>query len=179
MKHILLFILMLFIFSGCNSLKEENTDSDVAYENESETIQENTEEPVSEKPEEFIITDELYEETFNDINSVINDLNKIIQRMDYDAWLTFLTDNYITETSKPSYLEKWDNDKNLQQKNIVIRSLKDYFDYLVVPRRSNVQLDEIEFKEENRVYAYTIINGVQYLLYNLLRTEDGWKIDFY
>ena len=168
----------MLLFS-CNTeevviLDEADTDNFQAAEENSEPVPDNTEEP-----EEFIITEEIYAETFNDINDVINEVNKIIQREDYDAWLTYLTNNFITETSKPSYLEKWDNDKNLQQKNIVIRSLKDYFNYLVVPRRSNVQLDEIEFKEQNRVYAYTVINGVQYLLYNLVRTDEGWKIDFY
>jgi len=186
MRTIFLILIIILIYA-CNTQEdvvlenvtiehqEENT---VLESQETELADENTsqEEQIS---EEFVITEEIYKETFSNINSIITELNNIIQRKDYDAWLTYLTENYIIETTRPSYLEKWENDINLQEKNIVIQSLRDYFDYLVVPRRSNVQLDEIEFIDKDRVYAYTVINGVQYLLYNLLRIENNWKIDFY
>ncbi len=185
--RIKLIILIIFLIYSCNTKKNivsENGNIESQEENAVLELQEtelSDENIVQEEliPEEFVITEEIYEETFKDINNVINELNSIIQSENYDSWLNYLTEYYIIETSKPSYLEKWENDKNLQASGIIIQSLKDYFDYLVVPRRSKAQLDTIEFIDENRVYAYTIINGVQYLLYNLVRKENEWKVDFY
>ena len=185
--RIKLIILIIFLIYGCNTQEDIVIDNEAIETQEENAVLESQEAELLDEdivakemvPEEFLITDEIYEETFNDINNVINELNSIINSENYDLWLNYLTENYIIETSRPSYLEKWENDKNLQESGIIIHSLNDYFYYLVVPRRFKAQLDTIEFIDENRVHAYTVINGVQYLLYNLVRKENGWKIDFY
>ena len=141
-----------------------------------------TEKPEEKTPksqEEFKVTEELYKRTFEDINDVIEKLNTIIKNNEYDTWLTYLTDSYITETCKPDYLVKWQRDPRLIEKNITLRTLKDYFIYVVVPTRSQAKLDKIEFLDDTRVYAYTVFKGEQYLLYNLVKGDEGWKIDFY
>ena len=57
-----------------------------------------------------------------------------------------------------------------------MKSLKDYFDYVVVPSRFQVQLDEIEFIGENQVKAYAMRGNTKALLYLLVREDDKWKI---
>ena len=148
-------------------------------ETKPEEIAEKPEEKPVEEPPKFEVSEEVYKQTFGDIKSVIEELNRIIQNREYKNWLTYLTENYVKNTSRPEYLRRWQRDPRLKEKNIVLRTLKDYFDYVVVPTRSEAKLDEIEFLDDTRVYAYTVFESKKYLLYNLLRTEKGWKIDFY
>ncbi len=143
-----------------------------------ETAEKPEEKPESE-PEKFEVSEELYNQTFNDINSVIEELNRIILNREYKNWLTYLTEAYFKNTSRPEYLIRWQKDPRLQEKKIVIRTLKDYFDYVVVPTRSRAKLDEIEFRDDTHVYAYTVFQTKKYLLYSLVKTEQGWKINFY
>ena len=135
--------------------------------------------PEPAQPDSFAVTQEVYTKTFDEIGQVIAQLNTVIRKGDYATWLTYLTNDYATETSKPEYLEKWKDDPVLMRRSVVLQSLEDFFKYLVVPRRANVRLDDIEFVDDDKVYAYTVLKGQKYLLYYLVRTEDGWKIEFY
>ena len=151
------------------SAVEESVSEEPAEEPSSE---EPLEEAPAEEPEEFVVTEELYNQTFDDIESVIAELNALIQAENYDLWLTYLTARYVEETSKSAYLGKWIKDPD-------DRNLKTYFLEVVVSTRSKVKLDEIEFIDDSSVYAYTVYKGEKYLLYYLVKTEDGWKVDFY
>jgi hypothetical protein len=148
-------------------------------EEKPEEIAEKPEEKPEDQPAKFEVSEEVYKQTFDDIKSIIEKLNRIIHNREYKNWLNYLTDNYVKQTSRPEYLRRWQKDPRLQQKNIVLRTLKDYFDYVVVPTRSEAKLDEIEFRDDTHVYAYTVFQAKKYLLYNLVKTEKGWKIDFY
>jgi len=134
--------------------------------------------PETPKPE-FAVTTEVYKRTFDEIRTVIDELNTHIAKREYDGWLEHLTENYVRETSKPEYLDKWKEDPELKRRNIVLKTLRDFFNYRVVPTRSNVKLDEIQFMDDAHVHAFTVLRGEKYLLYYLVRTEDGWKVDFY
>ncbi len=131
------------------------------------------------KQEKFEVSEELYKQTFDDIESIIGELNRIILNREYKNWLTYLTEAYVKNTSRPEYLRRWQKDPRLKEKKIVLKTLKDYFDYVVAPTRSKAKLDEIEFNDDTHVYAYTVFQSKKYLLYNLVKTEKGWKIDFY
>ena len=143
-----------------------------------ETAEKPEEKPESEQ-EKFEVSEELYKQTFDDIESIIRELNRIINNREYKNWLTYLTEAYVKKSSRPEYLRRWQKDPRLREKKIVLRTLKDYFDYVVVPTRSEAKLDEIEFCDDTHVYAYTVFQSKKYLLYNLVKSEQGWKIDFY
>ena len=172
-----------------NTAVENTTDkkppvSETSEETESETTEEAEisveEETVAEEDTKpFEVSEEMYQETFQNIEVIIEELNQIIKNKDFDAWQTYLTEEYIEQTSKSEYLARWLKDSRLQKENIVLRSIQDYFDYVVVPRRFAAKLHEIEFLDDARVYAYTLIRGEKYLLYYLVKTQDGWKIGFY
>ena len=76
-------------------------------------------------------------------------------------------------------MSRWLSDPRFKDSNITIETLNDYFTYVVVPTRSLVKLDKIEFIDDSKLYAYTEFKGEKYLLYYLVRTENGWKIGFY
>jgi hypothetical protein len=136
--------------------------------------------PQPEPPkQEYKVTTEVYNRTFDEIRAVITELNMHIAKREYSAWLEQLTQTYVTETSKQEYLDKWKDDPELKRRGIVLKTLRDFFDYRVVPTRSNVKLDEIQFSDDRHVYAFTVLRGEKYLLYYLVKTANGWKVDFY
>jgi len=126
--------------------------------------------------EAFEVSEEVYTKTFDEIEKFIRNLNDIIRKEDYDTWLTYLSEEYIERTSDPAYLKEQSEQPLLKKSNITLDSLRDYFDYVVVPSRVQAQLDEIEFIGENQVKAYAMIKNTKGLLYLLVRENDKWKI---
>ena len=136
-------------------------------------------EPVEQEPqpvEEFVVSEEVYTKTFDEIEQFIRNLNEIIRQADYDTWLTYLSEEYIERTSDPAYLKQQSEQPLLKKSNVSLSSLRDYFKYVVVPSRFQAQLDEIEFIGENQVKAYAVIRNTKALLYLLVREDDKWKI---
>jgi hypothetical protein len=136
-------------------------------------------EPAKQEPqpaEEYVVSEEVYSKTFDEIEEFIRNLNEIIRREDYDTWLTYLSDEYIERTSDPAYLKQQSEQPLLKKHNINLDSLRDYFEYVVVPSRVQAKLDEIEFVDENQVKAYAMIRNTKALLYLLVREDDKWKI---
>lgn len=148
-----------------------------AVEEQPETV---LAEPQAEEPPppelQFVVTEEVYSKTFVEIEEFIGRLNDIIRREQYDTWLTFLSDEYIQRTSDPAYLKEQSEKPLLKSSGVTLNSLKDYFDYVVVPSRIQATVDEIEFVGENQVKAYAIIKNTKALLYLLVRENDDWKI---
>ena len=50
-------------------------------------------EPAAEQQtaEQFVVSDEVYTRTFDEIEQFIRNLNEIIRQKDYDTWLTYLS----------------------------------------------------------------------------------------
>lgn len=157
-------------------LPEEEPQDEPAEE---ETPEAAPEEPTTEPRQEFEVTEEVYEQTFDEVEQTIARLNTIIRERNFEAWKSYLTDEYEEEYSDPETLAEWSESPLLQRNEITLRSLEDYFNFVVVPSRSNARLDDLEFVDENTVEAFMNVRGRRALLY-LLRKEDGvWKIDTY
>ncbi len=129
-----------------------------------------------EQEEAFIVTEEIYKQTFTEVEQIIMDLNEIIRQGDFKTWKSYLTDRYIEIITKEEKLKELSNNPILKQENIELNSLEDYFRYVVVPSRSKPRLDQIEFFDENRVVAIMIIQGKKYILYQLIYKDGQWKI---
>lgn len=122
------------------------------------------------------MTEELYEQTFGEIEEVISELNTIIGRGNFDGWKRFLTQEYIDFTTDPANLKKISDSPILKENKIVLRDLRDYFQYVVRPSRSSARLDRIEMLDNSHVKALTVINDVPILLYWLVKIDGEWKI---
>lgn len=123
------------------------------------------------------VTAEEKNATFTDVKAFILSLNSIIQRKDYDAWLSHLTPEYIAYYSDPAVLAQISDYPVLKRMGVNLRSLKDYFLYVVYPARQNDRVDDIEFTSEEQVKAITISpKGDRQILYNLEKVGDSWKI---
>ena len=137
------------------------------------------------------ISSELYEATKAEIQDIVQKLDTIIRARDYNAWLVYLSNPFLEEISSPKFLAEmtevlYDRDKriavalsrnprNVEKKEI--KTLRDYFDNVVVPSRANDRVDDIDFLSETKVRAYTVNNqGTRLLLYDLEIIDASWKI---
>lgn len=153
---------------------------------EPESTPEPTPEPVSEPTPEpepeatpFAVTREIYDQTFNEVQGTIRELNRIIAARDFEGWQAYLTIRYRETYSDPKTLERSSQSAVLQRNEIVLRSLRDYFLYVVVPSRANARLSDIVFRSANEVEAVMEVNNQRYLLYSLSREGASWKIDVF
>lgn len=115
--------------------------------------------------------------TFTDVRGLIERLNGIIQRKDYEAWLADLSPEYRKHYSDPEVLAKLSESGVLKRLGIKLATLEDYFLYVVYPSRQNDRVDDIEFIGENDIRAITVNSkGERLILYYLERIDDTWKI---
>lgn len=134
-------------------------------------------EPASAEAPVLVVSEALRESTFVDVKDLVNSLNAIIRRRDFDAWRALLTDEYLRHYSDPQTLAELSQQPALRRYNIVLRSLRDYFTYVVYPSRQNDRVDDIEFIDERRIVAFTInAKEERLVLYNLEKIGDTWKI---
>lgn len=125
---------------------------------------------------DFEVTEELYEQTFEEVERVISRLNEIISVGDYEAWLEYLTPEYIEAITAPENLAELNASPLLQRNNIIVEDLQDYFEYVVVPSRANLRLDDLEFIDDNTVQAIMIVRDRRAILYLLRRLNGDWRI---
>ena len=126
--------------------------------------------------EVFTVTEEFFTETFEDIRALITELNAIIIDENYNKWLTYLTQEYISFHSSDEILKKNSDQPLLVKYDITLRNLKDYFRYVVVPSRSNARLDDLVFIDNDHVKAIMIFKEQRTILYLLNRVDEKWKI---
>ncbi len=123
------------------------------------------------------VPEEVKSATFVDVRTLIESLNMIIRRQDYEAWRANLTDDYIRYYSDPLILAKYSEYPIIKRKGIKLQTLKDYFINVVYPSRQNDKVDDIEFVGENLVKAITVSpKGDRNILYMLEKHGDAWKI---
>jgi len=137
-------------------------------------------EPAPTAPPSFnpvTVTAETKNATFTDIRALIDSLNQIIRRQDYDAWLAHLTDGYIAFYSDPKTLHDFSQYPVIKSRGIELKTLRDYFLQVVYPAHQNDKVDDIDFIDANLVKAITLSpKGDRNILYILEKHGDTWKI---
>lgn len=124
----------------------------------------------------YEVTQEVYDQTFEEIEALIGELNGVISKRQFDRWTDYLSNIYIKTYNGKAVLSEINQYPQLKGNDIVLESLKDYFDWVVVPSRSRAVLDDIVFAGEDRVTAYSFFEGKRATLYELQRIDDEWKI---
>jgi hypothetical protein len=137
--------------------------------------------PVEESFDSGNISEELYNTTKAEVQTLIDNLNGIIRNKDYEAWVDYLDTAYFAGITSPEYLREVSNSAALKSQKIILKTPRDYFTHVVVPSRSNSRVndrvDDIEFITYDRVKAYTVTEkGQRVRLYDLGKTGSGWKI---
>jgi len=133
------------------------------------------------------ISQEAYDHVFNEVKAFVENLNMIIQTKNYNRWREALSEERLRELSSPMFLATASNTTSMRRRGIVLKTLNDYFLYVVVPSRANSQVDKIEILDNNRVkviYMHTRkVEGsedktetVPLLVYELIKDGNTWKI---
>jgi len=117
---------------------------------------------------EFQVSPEKKQASLVQIRVLVDQLNGLIAKKDYESWLTHLDQDYVRTYSDPAKLRDVSaRDPVLKSMGIKLKSLEDFFTYEVVPSRTNTQVDDITFLDENRVYVWTVVDNERFLLYLL------------
>ncbi len=182
-----LITLAAIIFALCVACASEPaaTPEESAPEATPEASPEPEEEPEAEPPveeqapgdHEIAVSVEVYERTFAEIEETIAELNRVIQAKDFRRWQQYLTREYIETYSDPLTLERLSETPILERNNIELTSLRDYFDWVVVPSRANARLDDLHFVSEDQVEAIMEVRGQRVILYQLSNLGGDWKVD--
>jgi hypothetical protein len=123
------------------------------------------------------VTAEVKTATFVDVRALIDSLNLLVRRQDYNAWLSHLTDDYIAFYSDPLILARYSEYPIMKRKGIKLQTLKDYFINVVYPSHQNDKIDDIEFVRGDLIKAITVSpKGERNILYMLEKHGDAWKI---
>lgn len=196
------FLLVGMCFFGCETMPKEvennSTELEVPTVEEitvekpmvEETIKEPIEEPIQELKEEIKrvdreseviaefgevkITKKHYNDTMGEIKVVVDGLNKTTSSKNYIAWLAYLSDQYKATYSKPSVLKATSD--TLPVKGLKLNTLKDYFNYVFVPSRQNIKVDDIKFLSPVKVNVIMITAGKELLVYNLEKINEKWLL---
>lgn len=153
------------------------SESEPRAEAEPEPVIEPVVEPEAEAEEHsYEVTQEVYEQTFEEIEAFISELNGVISRRQFERWTEYLSITYIGTYNDESVLSEISQYPQLKDNDIILKSLKDYFDWVVVPSRSRAVLDDIVFVGEDQVTAYSSFEGKRAKLYELQRLDGEWKI---
>ena len=133
------------------------------------------EEVIPETPAISLDKEEL-DKAETDIAALIEELNTIIASKDFTGWKKHLSSNYVLYYSDPEVLKEQSMSPLLKKHKIVLRTIEDYFNFVVVGSRQNVILDEIKVLDRYRIKAYMFINNTPVIIYELVRIDDTWKI---
>ncbi len=189
MKKLFLVILGIGVFALVLSCKTAPEPAKVTAEEPADV--QPAEKPVESRPEqlketpavekeeskdEYVLDEATYKQTKEDLTQLISTLNSIIAAKDYNTWLTYLTKEYYDYYSDPEVLKEQSESPLLKKYNIVLRSLKDYFNYVVVGSRKNVRLDEIKAIDADHIKAYMYVNDTPVIIYELVKINGNWKI---
>jgi hypothetical protein len=119
----------------------------------------------------------------DEIRRLIVELNRVIRARDYEAWLSYLSDDFIAAINSPAYLRQLtESSRQLLGHNIVLETPQDYFTHVVVAARENIRLnahlDDIEFLSHTRVKAFAIRGTQRLRLFEFVKVGNVWKVAF-
>lgn len=175
-------ILLLFSLYGCAGSVDVSRDDSRTVAAEKQNIQKA--EPEAAEPsvqkengsDTYEMDQVKYEETKKDLAVLVEEINRIIADKNYDRWLTHLTKDYIEYYSDPETLHELSQSPLMIKYNIKLRTLRDYFSYVVVASRKDVRIDDIKPMSENKVKAHMMVNNEPIVVYTLEKVDERWKI---
>jgi hypothetical protein len=122
-----------------------------------------------------------YNTTREEVQKFMEEQNKIIRDQNFEAWKKSLSPEYFNEISSQENLSRISEQPAMKTRRIVLKTPQDYFEYVVVPSRADLRVDEIEFISANRVKAFTITTNkageeLRLRLYDLEKINNSWTI---
>lgn len=134
--------------------------------------------PAPEPAAGFPVSKEKKAASLTEIRALVAKLNGIIAQKNFSEWKTYLDQAYVTYYSDPVRLKEYSAQPFLKQFNVKLKTLEDYFKFVVVASRAdgNDRVDDIAFEDENRVKVFSVVDNEPLLLYLLKLYGKEWKI---
>ena len=123
---------------------------------------------------EVKITKKHYNDTMDEIKIVVEALNKTTASKNYATWLKYLSEEYKKTYSNPIVLKNTSD--TLPVKGLKLINLKDFFNYVFVPSRQKIKVDDIKFLSPVKVNVIMITKGKELLVYNLEKINEKWLL---
>ncbi len=122
-----------------------------------------------------IVSPEVFEEDKNQIFKIINALDQIMKKKDYEGWLTYLT---------PDSTEYWSNRHNLLELSrhlfsidtFQINNMREYFEFFFIPARRGRLVDEIRYVTIDLVKVVQYKNKTDVIYYFFEKQDGVWKL---
>ena len=126
----------------------------------------------------------LEEISTDELNSKIRGLFETIEEKiiseDFNGWYNSLSSNYRSFIENPDELLRMSKKSAyLKRKKIVLRSAKDYFDYIVIPSREGIALKYVNFQQinEKNIKVNCMLDDNANFVYDFVYENDSWKLD--
>lgn len=112
----------------------------------------------------------------SEIEEVVKKLNNITAEKDYSRWLTYLSPAYKEEYSKPEVLKKTSEGLPGIARGINLKDLQDYFNYVFVPSRQKMRVDDIKYLSPVRVQVLIKDKKSFLIIYDLEKINGKWLL---
>lgn len=176
----------LLYFSSCVTTSEAETEkapvaNEIDVPKEQNTVNHSANLPT---PEEEIIaefdgvtiTKKEKAKAKSEIEIVVTQLNQITHDRDYERWLTYLSDSYKKQYSRPEELKKASESLPGIAKGIKLKDLSDYFHYVFVPSRQNGRVDDIKYLSPKKIRVLKKDKSQTLIFYSLENISRRWLL---
>ena len=169
-KRCLFALMMLVMLFSCKSTPEtpDRTPDNAAVEN--------PEDNPGNAGSGYQVSEEEYKETLEYINSFISAVNTAIKDKDFEQWKTFLSQKYIDAYDSPEDLAEYSEMFKKKGYDVRLVNLKDYFDYVVVASRQNLEISHLEFIDATHLKVMTLYRNEPAVMYYMEIIDGEWKI---
>ena len=124
--------------------------------------------------EESVSKDEFTEDKAQ-ILEIIAEMQKIMEKEDFDAWIKHIAPDSINYYSNPVNIKK--AQKKLPDKTKQLYGIEDYFKYVFIPARKRSKVTEIRYISKTNIKAVELKdNGKVIAYYQFVKLDNKWLI---
>lgn len=195
MKRIILFSMitsLFFISCGSKPVSEETPKEAPVQETQEVVSDEDEVEDVFDQPvtleaddEEYlrstnnlveeVVTKDEFAEDKAEILRIISEMQKIMEKEDFDSWINYIAPDSIRYYSNPVNIKK--AQKKLPDKTRQLYGIEDYFKYVFIPARKRSEVTEIRYISRTNIKAVELKdNGKVIAYYQFVKIDDKWLI---
>ena len=178
MKYCYILIASTLLLFSCASTKVQEPLEKVEEVSETEDIEIIEQTPEILEYERYTLNVDISYDEFNSdknrILQIIDEMNEIIEKRDYNAWVTYLDMDSAVYWSKRPNLQKAAS--KLPVKGIKLQTLHDYFIYVFLQSRKGYTVDEIRYENRNLVKAVQVAQETDIVYYTFKKINDEWKL---
>ena len=124
---------------------------------------------------EELVTMEEFAEDKAEILRIIKELQKVMEKEDVEAWLSYVDKDSKNFYSNPANIRKVN--KKLPNKAIVLNGIGDYFKYVFIPSRKNREITEIRYISKTNTKAVQVNeDGSITRYYQFIKVNGKWYV---